>query len=61
MAQSGISKSLPDKAIVIGSPAGPHRQEMRIEAAKRQLPELIKEFNTLKKQVAELQSARSGD
>ena len=54
MAQSGVSKSLEDGAIVGGSPAGPHRQEMRIQAAMRHLPDLNKEIKQIKAQLLRL-------
>lgn len=54
MAQAGVSKSLEDGAIVGGSPAGPHRQEMRIQAAMRHLPDLNKEIKQIKAQLLRL-------
>lgn len=48
LAQSGISKSLTKPgARYFGSPAKEHRKALRIEAALRQLPELLDEIKSL--------------
>lgn len=39
-AKSGISKTLPPGQVVSGVPAGPHREQLRLQAALRSLPEL---------------------
>jgi len=56
-AQSGISKSVEAGEIVSGSPAGPHRRNMRIEAAVRRLPELLKEIKRLKEKIERLEQS----
>ncbi len=51
IAQSGVTKDLPDDSIVSGFFARPHRDELRIAAYLKELPELIprirKEIKTL--------------
>ncbi|MCK5145772.1 UDP-3-O-(3-hydroxymyristoyl)glucosamine N-acyltransferase [bacterium] len=59
MAQSGVSKSLKDNEVVVGSPAGPHRQEMRLDAAKRQLPKALKDIKEIKAKLDDLSASRS--
>jgi len=54
-AQSGVSKSVPPGVMVSGYPAQPHRDEMRLEAAKRKLPRLLKELKDLKKRIQDLE------
>lgn len=54
-AQSGISKSMPPGIMVSGSPAQPHREEMRLEAARRKLPKLLKEIKDLKNRIEDLE------
>jgi len=53
-AQSGVSKDVPANTCVMGSPAKLHTREKRIEASLRNLPELVKEVHSLKKEVEEL-------
>jgi UDP-3-O-[3-hydroxymyristoyl] glucosamine N-acyltransferase len=55
-AQSGVSKALPAKGLYFGYPAKPHSDALRIEAALRHLPELLKEMHTLKRELASLKS-----
>jgi UDP-3-O-[3-hydroxymyristoyl] glucosamine N-acyltransferase len=55
-AQSGVSKSLPERGIYFGYPARPHRESLRIEAALRNLPELAKEVERLKRELAQMQA-----
>lgn len=43
-AQAGVDKSVPDGIMVSGSPARPHREEMKAQAAVRQLPTWMKEI-----------------
>jgi len=54
MAQSGVSKSFPDNVTIFGYPAGLSREEFRKQGAIRRLPDLIKEFNALKKEVEKM-------
>ena len=57
-AQSGVSKSLSKPGTYFGSPAKEHPRGLRIEAVIRQLPELLKEIEDLKKDVAQLKKAK---
>ncbi len=53
-AQSGISKTIKKAGTYFGSPAKEHSRALRIEAIVRQLPELAKEIDDLKKELAQL-------
>jgi UDP-3-O-[3-hydroxymyristoyl] glucosamine N-acyltransferase len=53
-AQSGISKTIKSAGAYFGSPAKDHRTALRIEAALRRLPELLREVADLQKRVDEL-------
>jgi UDP-3-O-[3-hydroxymyristoyl] glucosamine N-acyltransferase len=44
---SGVWGDVPDGAMVSGNPARPHREEMRMQANIRKLPELIKRVKAL--------------
>lgn len=50
-AQSGVSHDLPPKSVVFGTPAQPIKDEMKCQAAVRQLPRLIEEIRALKKKM----------
>lgn len=50
-AQSGVSHDLPPKSVVFGTPAQPIKDEMKCQAAIRQLPKLLEEFRALKKKM----------
>lgn len=41
--RSGVTKNVPANMVVSGYPARPHREELKIEALIRKLPELLKE------------------
>lgn len=56
-AQSGISKSITAPGHYFGSPALERRKTMRIEAAMRTLPELLHEFEALKRKVEAMEMA----
>ena len=57
-AQSGVSKSLTGTGkMYFGYPAKEYHQSLRIEAALRQLPELIAEVRKLEQRCAELEKA----
>lgn len=51
MAKSGVSKSIPEKGIYQGAPAKDKMKQFRIEAALRNLPDIVKEFSKIKKQL----------
>ncbi len=53
-AQSGLSKSVTEPGAYFGSPAKEHRTALRMEAALRRLPELLREVEELKRIVASL-------
>ncbi len=54
-AMAGIMTSIEDGARVVGIPATPEKQQMRLQVALAKLPEMRKEFQELQKQVKELQ------
>jgi UDP-3-O-[3-hydroxymyristoyl] glucosamine N-acyltransferase len=51
LAQSGVSKAISEKGQYFGTPAVEARAAFRKEAALKQLPELLKEFRTLKSEI----------
>lgn len=55
-AQAGVSKDVPAKWIVSGYHAQPMREEQRVQAAMRRLPELLKRVKELEKQLADLKN-----
>lgn len=50
-AQSGVAKSIRDKGVYFGSPAIEIVKSMKISAAMKDLPDLVREFNALKKKI----------
>jgi UDP-3-O-[3-hydroxymyristoyl] glucosamine N-acyltransferase len=54
-AQSGIDKDVPPGVMVSGSPAQSHREELRRQAATRQVPELLKEIKRLRQRIEALE------
>lgn len=40
MGQAGITKDVPPKAVIAGTPARPHREQRRVEAITQRLPEM---------------------
>jgi UDP-3-O-[3-hydroxymyristoyl] glucosamine N-acyltransferase len=50
-AGAGVTKSVPAKTVVLGSPAKPMTEQKRIFALIARLPELFREFAELKKKV----------
>jgi UDP-3-O-[3-hydroxymyristoyl] glucosamine N-acyltransferase len=52
---SMVISNLPPNSFVSGSPARPHAEDMRIQAAMGRLPDLLKEMKELKKKIAELE------
>lgn len=55
-AKSAVTKDMPPGSHLSGFPARPHKQELRVHAATRKLPELLPEFARLQKRVEELES-----
>ncbi|MBS1537747.1 MAG: UDP-3-O-(3-hydroxymyristoyl)glucosamine N-acyltransferase [Bacteroidetes bacterium] len=52
-AQSGVAKSITSAGHYFGSPAKNHAEELKILAALRQLPDLIRQVNELQRKVNE--------
>ncbi len=50
--QAGVSKSLPPKSLVTGTPATDLKQQRRLEAMIRRLPHLFKKVDALEAQLA---------
>lgn len=55
-AKSAVTKDMPPGSHLSGFPARPHKQELRIHAATRKLPELLPAFAKLQKRVVELEA-----
>ena len=55
-AQSGVPGSIKDGEQLIGTPPMPMKQFFRSQAIMRRLPDMYREMDALKKQIAELQS-----
>jgi UDP-3-O-[3-hydroxymyristoyl] glucosamine N-acyltransferase len=56
LAQSGIAKDVPAGTIMFGTPAVPHTEFKRMNAAAHRLPELLAKLRELEQQVAELRA-----
>lgn len=56
-AQSGVSKSILKPGRYFGHPAKEHALALRQEGALRQLPDLLAEIRTMRRQIRELQEA----
>ncbi len=56
---TGVISDVPAGATYFGYPAGPHQQQMRMEAALKRLPELLKTVKRLERELAALRSATS--
>jgi len=54
-AMAGIISDIPEGARVVGIPATPEKEQMRMQVAKAKLPEMRRELKTLKLAVLELQ------
>lgn len=54
--QSGVISDIPDKQVMSGYPAIPHREWLRASAIFSKLPEMRKEIKELEKKVAELEA-----
>ncbi len=50
-ARSVVTSDIKPKSFVSGFPAKPHTEEMKIKAATRKLPNLVKEVNEIKKKI----------
>ena len=60
-AQAGIMEDLAANASYVGSPAMPERQQMKIFAVMRQLPEMRKQMRVLQRELDELRDGLAGD
>lgn len=58
-AQSGVAQSVPDGAVMSGSPAMPHKDWLKMTAVMDELPALVKEVRALRKKVLELEKGRN--
>ncbi|EKE02353.1 MAG: hypothetical protein ACD_20C00398G0006 [uncultured bacterium] len=58
MAQSGVSKSIPDKSIIMGSPAVPRKEFIRQLKAFKDINSLMKEVKELKKELESLKQEK---
>ena len=56
-AQSGVPNSIPAGRVVMGSPALPHNEYLRMSVVQKKLPELYDRLKALEKQVAALSAA----
>ncbi len=50
-ARAGITSNLPSGSFVSGFPAGPHKEQMRAQAAVLRLPELMKAYRDLERRI----------
>ncbi|MCL2743968.1 MAG: UDP-3-O-(3-hydroxymyristoyl)glucosamine N-acyltransferase [Planctomycetaceae bacterium] len=56
-AMSGIMANVPENARLVGIPATPEKEQMRIQVALHRLPEHLKEFKKFVKEVESLKTA----
>ncbi|MCK8827781.1 UDP-3-O-(3-hydroxymyristoyl)glucosamine N-acyltransferase [Natroniella acetigena] len=54
-AYSAVTNNVADDSFVSGYPAHEHRQERRIKAARKKLPQMMKKMRRLEKKVAQLE------
>lgn len=54
-AQSLITKDIPSGAFVSGSPARPHREQLKLQAAAQKVPEALREIAQLRQRIEELE------
>jgi UDP-3-O-[3-hydroxymyristoyl] glucosamine N-acyltransferase len=59
MAQAGVTKDVAAGAIVLGSPAIPHKEFKRVNAAIQRLPETLAKLHELEQQLAEVRTRLS--
>jgi UDP-3-O-[3-hydroxymyristoyl] glucosamine N-acyltransferase len=56
-AMAGVTNDVPDGAVMLGIPATPEREQKLKQAALAKLPEMRKEFKTMRRAVRELEKA----
>ena len=56
MAQAGVTKDVPASAVMLGSPAVPHKEFKRANAAFQRLPETLDKAHELERQLAEMRA-----
>lgn len=56
MAQAGVTKDVPAGAVVLGSPAVPHKEFKRAHAATQRVPETLDKLHELERQLAEMRA-----
>lgn len=54
-ARAGIMSDVPPGTVVMGAPARPRGEQLRMDAAARRLPELLRQVRELTRRVAELE------
>jgi UDP-3-O-[3-hydroxymyristoyl] glucosamine N-acyltransferase len=59
-AMAGVTNDVPEKAVMMGIPATPEREQKLKQAALAKLPEMRKEFKALRAAVAELEKNGGG-
>lgn len=59
-AMAGVMKDVPDDARIVGIPATPEKEQMRLQVALARLPEMQKEFKKLLREVEELKKKLEG-
>jgi len=57
-AKAGVTKDVPAGADVSGYPAGPHREELRREAALRRMEEVLERLKAIEERLADLESRK---
>jgi UDP-3-O-[3-hydroxymyristoyl] glucosamine N-acyltransferase len=57
-ATSAVAEDVPPKAVVSGTPALPHRQSLREQAALRRLPDLVVQVRKLQEEIEALKKER---
>lgn len=58
-AQGGVISDIPAGSFVSGYPAGPHREKMKVEAAIKRVPDLLRTIRQLMRRVDELDAQLS--
>jgi UDP-3-O-[3-hydroxymyristoyl] glucosamine N-acyltransferase len=60
-ARAAIMSDVPDGAVVMGAPARPRGEQLRIEAATRRLPDLVRRVRELAKRLSDLEGRLEKD